>query len=308
MKKYSIAKKLMGSAFELTIVHEDKEFANKCLDIGVSEIKRLEKKLTEFSDDSLTSLINRYAGIKPIEVDDETFKLIKRSLKLSELTQGAFDVTASSFKNYYEFKNKENLLPDKKSINTTLSKSGYKNIVIKEGNKVFLKYPGMKIGFGAIGKGFAADAVKNLWCELGVENGVINASGDLTVLGNNFNENWTVGIADPDNTENILFHIPLINSAVATSGDYEQYFTVNGKKFSHNVNPKSGIPLTDVKSTSVISPSAELSDALATAVSVLGAEVGIHLINQLPETHAIIINKKNEMFYSKSINLFHEEV
>lgn len=307
MGKHSITKKLMGSVFELVIIHEDGIFANQCLQAGINEIVRLEKKLSEFDPSSTTSAINKNAGIKPVNVDDETFSLLKRCIQLSMLTQGAFDITASSLKKLYNFKNDERAFPLKNEIQSVLKTTGYQNIELTEGNNVFLKNSGMRINFAAIGKGYAADAVKSLWKNIGVKNGVVNASGDLTVLGKNSqNENWIVGIADPDNSENILFQIPMVDSSIATSGNYEQFFTSRGKKYSHNIDPKSGKPLTGVKSASIISPNAELSDALATAISVLGVDVGMHLINQLPDTHAIMINKKNEIFQSDKINILKE--
>ena len=309
MKEYRIIKKLMGSVFELVIIHDDETFARHCLQSGIKEIERIEKKLTEFTNCSVTGLINQNAGIKAVTIDEETFAIIKRCIQLSDLTQGAFDITVSPLKAIYNFRNKNIEFPSKEKISEALHKTGYQNIMLKGYNTVFLKNKGMKISFAAIGKGYSADQVIRLWKKSGVKNGVVNASGDLTVLGkNNMSNDWCVGIPDPENRENILFHVPVMNGSVATSGNYEQYFISKGEKFSHNINPKTGLPLTKIKSASVISPSAELSDALATAVSVMGEKTGLHLINQLPHTHAIIIDDNNEIFYSDKINLLQEAI
>ena len=309
MKEYRIIEKLMGSVFELVIIHEDENFAQYCLESGIKEIKRLEEKLSEFRNNSVTSFINQNAGINPITVDEETFTLIKRCVQLSYLTQGAFDITVSPLKEIYNFRNKNFKLPSKEKISEALQKTGYQNILLKDNNCVFLKNKGMKISFAAIGKGYAADKVIRLWKNAGVKNGVVNASGDLTVMGKNkMNDDWRIGIPDPGDRKNILFHVPVNDASVATSGNYEQYFISNGKKYSHNINPKTGLPLANIKSATVISPSAELSDALATAISVMGEKTGLHFINQLPNTHAIIIDNKNEIYYSEKINLLQEAV
>jgi len=166
---------------------------------------------------------------------------------------------------------------------------------------------GMYISFAAIGKGYAADCVKKIWQKEGVKSGYINASGDLTAFGTKPDGSlWKMGITNPDNTKEILFYIPVSFASVATSGDYEQYFIYNGKRYSHNINPKTGLPLQGIKSVSVISPSAELSDALATAVSVMGRERGIDFINQLPNTHCVFITEDNQTFFSQKLDLQYE--
>ena len=305
MKSFRLTKKLMGSAFEFIINDENEFFARECLQKGVKEVNRLEKKLTEFDTQSLTSEINQNAGIRPVCCDTETFELINRSIQLSKITQGAFDITAPTLHKLYNFKNKAFEFPGTGEIEKILKISGHKNIQLLENNKVFLRHKGMHINFAAIGKGYAADTVKRLWIKMGVKNGLINASGDLSVLGKNIHcESWTAGIPNPLNKSEILFHIPLGSSSIATSGNYEQFFHYKGQKYSHNINPKTGLPLTKINSCSVISPSAELSDALSTAISVLDTKVGLHLINQLPNTYAIIINDKNDIFYSENIKLF----
>ncbi len=162
----------------------------------------------------------------------------------------------------------------------------------------------MHIGFGAIGKGYAADKVKKMMEEKAVESGVINASGDLTAWGKQPDgSSWKAGIGHPDKSEKVMLWLPLNGASIATSGDYEQFFMLNGTRYSHNIDPKTGLPVRGIKSVSVISPAAELSDALATAVTVMGVNAGLHMINQLPETHCIIVDDKNKLHSSKNINI-----
>lgn len=186
---------------------------------------------------------------------------------------------------------------------------GFDKIQLNEStNEVFLPFEGMCISFAAIGKGYAADCVRKLWLKEGVTSGVISASGDLTTIGRRADgSSWKIGIADPDDRTKMSFFLPVNDSSVATSGDYEQFFLYKGVRYSHNINPLTGFPLSGTKSVSIISPNAELSDALATAVYVMGVDAGLHLINQLPDTHCLITDDNDQSFYSDNIELCHEE-
>lgn len=293
--------KLMGSDFEFVIIDDEPEIA---IDEAVGEVRRIEELLTEFSSSSQTSLINENAGIRPVFVDEEVFRLIKRCKDISALTQGAFDITCGLLKQLYNFRGGSFRSPDEEVIRTTLGKTGSHRIQLSEPNRVFLTKQGMRIAFGAIGKGYAADRVKRKLLQRGITNGAINASGDLTVFGRRTDGSlWKVGVADPNNPSRLLFWIPLENASVATSGNYEQYFELNGIRYSHNIDPRTGIPVKGIKSVTIVSSSAELSDALATAVTIMGVEVGMHFIEQLPGTHCIIINDQNKVFTSRNLRV-----
>ncbi|GGB18329.1 FAD:protein FMN transferase [Puia dinghuensis] len=297
--------RLMGSDFELIVV--EKDYASSLLQLqqGVEEIRRIEHLLTEFSDDSQTALLNRYAGTQAQTVGTEVYQLINRSLHLSALTQGAFDISSATLRSLYNFKERGKELPSPERLAAAMQSMGYQYIQLLPEHQVFLSRPGMRIGFGAIGKGYAADKVKALWKAGGVTAGVINASGDLTAWGCKPDGHpWKIGIRDPHDPDAYLLWLPVDNASVATSGNYEQYVQIDGVRYSHNIDPRTGHPVRGVQSVTIISPSAELSDALATAVTVMGIEAGIHLVDQLPDTHAILIDDNNEIFTSKKIN-FH---
>lgn len=302
-KEFRRVDRLMGSAFEFILVAPTNT-GEKLLDECIVEVKRIEALLTEFSEDSQTSKINAAAGKQAVTVDEETFQLIQRCVDISQLTQGAFDITAGTLKRLYNFKGESFVLPDKKAITSTLSKVGYSKIKLIAPNQVELPKEGMRIGFGAIGKGYAADKVKKMLLEKGVVSGVINASGDLTAWGTRLDGSlWKVAIADPSDKEKVIAWIPIKHASVATSGDYEQYFELQGKRYSHTIDPKTGLPVSGIKSVTIVSPSAELSDALATAVFTMGVEVGLHFVQQLPQTHVLIVDDRNKVFTSKNINL-----
>jgi len=298
-----IATKLMGCQFKLSVCHTKENTAANLLKIGIEEIKRIEALLSEFLPDSETNRLNKLADQQQVKVSRECFDLIKRSLSISQLTDGCFDITVSPLKRLYQFKNRNFIMPDKSIIHKTRDRVGYQKIKLNESNcSIQFLQKNMHISFAAIGKGYASDCVKKLWLKKGVTSGYINASGDLNTIGRRADGlPWRVAISSPDTPDKTIFHIPVTNASVATSGDYEQYFTYKSERYSHNIHPKTGFPLTGIKSVSVFSPSAELSDALATAVYVKGVKQGINFINNLPQTHAIIIDDGNECSFSKNI-------
>lgn len=296
----------MGNRFELCVLTEDEAWANSCIDAGVKEIQRIENLLTTFCENSQTNEINRMAGISPVPVDREVFDIIRRSIRISDLTQGAFDITYGSIdKRLWNFDQRMTSLPDAATAKRMVRLINYQNIVLDENaGTVFLKEKGMRIGFGGIGKGYAADRAKQIMKEHGVTSGIVNASGDLITWGLQADgKPWTIGIADPDAVHHPFSYLNITNKAVATSGSYEKFATINGKKYSHTIDPKTGYPVNGIKSVTIISPHAELSDALATPVMVMGVKVGLDLINQLENISCIIIDDDNKLFTSRNIRI-----
>lgn len=306
MEKYARTMKLMGNQFTLTVVHPDEKEAQELIDTGVAEIQRIERLLTTFSDDSQTSRINRSAGIEPVAVDGEVFGLIERSLTISRITQGAFDISYGGLdKSLWNFDRAMTRLPDPETAKRMVHLIDYRNILLDQNNTtVFLAKKGMRIGFGGIGKGYAAEMAKKRLVECGVKNGIVNASGDLTTWGRQPDGRpWTVGISNPDQPEFPFSWLEISDKAVATSGNYEKYVTIGGKKYSHTIDPKTGLPVQGIKSVTVIADNAEFADAMATPVSVMGIRAGLHLVDQVPGLHAIIIDDHNTVYTSKYINL-----
>ena len=296
----------MGNRFEITVSHKDPVHAGVCIDAAITEIKRIEKLLTTFDERSQTNLVNSMAGCEPVKVDQEMLDLVKRSLKISEITQGAFDITYGSIdKRLWNFDQHMTQLPDPEIAKQCVRLINYRNVVANDKNKtLFLKEKGMRIGFGGIGKGYAAEKAKMVLKKMGIDSGIVNASGDLCAWGYQPNGNvWTIGIADPDASHHPFSSLKITDMAVATSGNYEKYVTINGKRYSHTIDPKTGYPVTGIKSVTIISPNAEIADALATPVMVMGVETGLHMINQLPSISCIIIDDHNKLFTSKNINL-----
>lgn len=295
----------MGSRFEITVVAKDSSEAERFIDTGVQEIQRIEKLISSWDPESQTSEINRNAGRKPVEVDPELFQLIERAIGISKLTDGAFDISYASMDRIWKFDGSMKKMPSEEEIAASVSKVGYKNILLDPGNStVFLKKEGMKIGFGAIGKGYAADAAKALLMKEGVSAGIINASGDMNTWGKQpGGKDWTVAITNPLNKNTAFATLPLKEGAVVTSGDYEKFVNFDGVRYAHIINPKTGYPSTGIISVSVFAPKAELADALATSVFVMGNEIGLDRINQLPRIECIIIDEQGNVHTSNNIRI-----
>ena len=297
--------KLMGTRFDISVVETDSLKASHYIDLAVSEISRIEKLISSWDNKSQTTLINRNAGIKPVKVDIELFNLIKRSLALSKLTDGAFDISYASMDKIWKFDGSMKAMPSENEIKASVEKVGYQNISLNEKDQtVFLKLKGMKIGFGAIGKGYAADKAKKLLISKGVIAGIMNASGDMNTWGKQPNgDYWKVAITNPLNKKNAFGLLPIKSGAVVTSGNYEKYATFNGKRYSHIIDPRTGYPSSGIISATVFAPKAELADALATSIFVMGVKAGINRIDQMAKVDCIIIDENGNIYKSKHINI-----
>jgi thiamine biosynthesis lipoprotein len=295
----------MGNSFQISAVAENEDWANIRIDAAINEIRRIENQLTTYSDDSETALINKNAGIAPVAVSEETFSIIDRSIRISRVTQGAFDITYGSVdKRLWNFDTTMKSLPDKKTAKKMVRLINYRNIILDQAKRtVFLKEEGMRIGFGGIGKGYAAEKAKQVMKEMGVGSGIVNASGDLVTWGYQPDGNpWTIGIADPNAKVQIFSYMNITNMAIATSGNYEKYIIVNGKKYSHTIDPRTGLPVRGIKSVTIISPNAEIADAMATPVMIMGIHAGLDMINQMKDIEAIIIDDDDKIYKSSNIH------
>ncbi|HTI57604.1 FAD:protein FMN transferase [Mucilaginibacter sp.] len=288
------ALRLMGNVFEISVVANDAAWADNCIDSAVDEVNRIEKMLSTLGDDSQVTEINRNAGIRPVKVTGELFKLIERALDISVLTQGTFDIT------YNADKTADLQKIEIKSVKFT----NYRKVVLNaEKTTVFLQQKGMRIGFSAISKGYAADRAKYILQMMGVSAGVVNAGGDLLTWGLQPNdEQWTIAAADPKQVDQPYSGIRISNMAVATSGNFEKNAVLSHQDMPAVIDAKKGFPVSVLKSVSIVSPTAELSDAMATPIMALGVNAGLYLINKLQQLACVIIDDHNRVYTSKEIS------
>lgn len=300
------ALRLMGNRFEITVLEPDENRAAWLIELAIAEIRRIESLLSTFLPESETNRVNEMAGITPVEVSGEMIALIQRAQRISALTQGAFDLSYGSIdKRLWNFDLTMKSLPDVAVARKSVRLINFKNIEVDPLNRtVFLKEKGMRIGFGGIGKGYAADRAKEVLVKEGVSSGIVNASGDLTTWGKQENgEPWTIGIADPNVANHLFSYINITDMSVATSGNYEKFVEINGKRYSHTIDPRTGMPVSGIKSVTIISPFAELSDALATPVMIMGTDIGLDLLNQMKQVAALIIDDSNRLKTTRNIQL-----
>jgi len=294
----------MGNHFEITVSCREEEEGNRWIDGAFQFISAIESQLSTYQPNSDTSRINNAAGIEPVRVHQETFDLIVRCQRLAQLTQGAFDITYGSMdKRLWNFDTQMTELPDKFTAKRMVRLINFRNIELDRGNcTVLLKEKGMRIGFGGIGKGYAAEKTREWLRHQGITAGIVNASGDLTTWGLQPNgKPWTIGIADPNQSSSIFSYLNVSDMSVATSGNYEKFVVINGKKYSHTIDPRTGYPISGIKSVTILTPNAELADALTTPVAIMGIEAGLDLINQLHQVECIIIDDNDRIYTSKNI-------
>lgn len=296
----------MGNTFTFTVAADTPSKAAAYFQLAVAEVKRIEALLTTFSDDSYTNRINAAAGMHPVQVPPEVFQLITRAQKISRLTQGAFDLSYGGLdKRFWNFDRQMATLPTPSQALESIRLIDYRKILLDERDStVFLSEKGMRIGFGGIGKGYAADRVRLLLQAQGVRSGIVNASGDLCAWGNQPDGRcWTVGLADPDHRQRHIALMPLREMAVATSGDYEKFAMIAGKRYAHTIDPRTGYPVHGIRSVTVMAPTAELADAFTTPVMVLGVRLGLQLIDQIRGMGCLIVDEQGHSHYSANIHL-----
>lgn len=295
----------MGSAFSFTAIAATEAYAQAAVDSALHEVFRIEELISSWNDSSETSLVNRNAGKDTTFISQELFQLIERCIKVSRLTGGAFDISYASMDKVWDFKKTYETIPSEDAIASSVAKIDFNKIWLnRDLYAIYLPEEGMKIGFGAIGKGYAANRAKYKMMSAGAHSGVVNAGGDLITWGNKLNgKTWSVGIADPFKRDTVKMWLEITDMAVVTSGDYERFIMIQNERYGHIIDPRSGWPVKGIRSVTIICPDAEVADALATSVFVLGVQDGLGIINQVEGVECLIIDEENEMHYSTNLHL-----
>jgi len=295
----------MGGRFDISIVAKDSLTAEQNINEVITEITRIENLISDWKPDSQVSQVNQNAGIKPIKVDREVFELAQRALKLSEITNGGFDVSFAAMDRIWKFDGSMTEMPSAEAIKKSVEKVGYKNIILDSvQSTIFLKLKGMKIGFGALGEGYATDKCRTMMIAKGIEAGIVNGSGDMSTWGKQPNgQPWKIGITNPFKPEKLLAVVPLNQGAVTTSGSYEKFVIFNGKRYSHIINPATGYPATGLCSVTVFGPNAETANGLSTSMMVLGQTEGLLLLQKFPDYSCVMITDNGKVIKSKNFSI-----
>jgi thiamine biosynthesis lipoprotein len=286
---------LMGTRVSVELWHEETATANECSERVFAEMRRIEALMSSYKDDSELTYINNNAAIRAVEISDEMMHLIRKSIHFSEISRGAFDITYASIGYAYDYRKRQQ--PDDASISEKLPAIDYHHIMIS-GNKVQFDNDSVRINLGGIAKGYAVDRAVDIVNQCGIVKALVSAGGDSRIIGDRGGHPWVIGIQHPRDPEGIALRLPLTESAISTSGDYERFFIENGNRVHHIINPSTGRSATASWSATVIGPNALATDALSTSIFILGAIDGIAMIESLEGFDAIVIDNAGKVHYS----------
>lgn len=296
---------LMGTDVELiaSVASESEDIkASRAFDLAVSEMERIESEMSEWREGTFVSKINQSAGSEAVIVPPELFHVISAARKVSELSGGAFDISWAAMRGLWKFTKGEERVPSPEEIAGKLQFLNYRDIELDEAKKsVFLKRQGMAIGLGGIAKGYAVDKAMDILVKQGITNAIIKAGGDMRIQGTNDGAPWDIGIQHPRDKNKVLAVLHLSNISVSTSGDYERFFIKDGVLYHHIIDPETGMPARGCMSVTILAPDTMTSDALSTAVFVLGPEKGMQLIEGLPGIEGIIVDSNGKIHSSQGI-------
>ncbi|MGE5892695.1 MAG: FAD:protein FMN transferase [bacterium] len=300
---YSDSRIAMDTVVTISVVSRSQEKAQKAFDTAYAELNRLSGLINFYSDKSEISAINRSAGLKAVKVSPDTLNLIKESIKASDTTQGAFDPTTGVMTILWNFPNK--VKPEDKEIRSRLNLVSAKDIVLDEKNgTVFLRKKGMMIDLGGIAKGYAADRTIEILSSLGVKAALVSVAGDIRGYGvKPDGQPWKIGIQDPrpqKPSNNVMAALSLKDRAISTSGDYQRYFEIDGVRYHHILDPKTGMPARGCQSVTVLADRGVTADSLATGVFVLGPRRGLELLKKL-RYDGVIVDDNGQVFVTEGL-------
>ncbi len=294
------ARPMMGTEVSVYLWSDDPDQGRQALEEVFAEAERINRLMSTYIDGSEISEINRSAAERPVVAGEELFRLIQRSLDISVLTHGAFDITYDSVGQHYDFRERQR--PDEDTIEAEMKNIDYRYVELDQvtSSVKFLK-DGVRINLGGIAKGYVVERGANILRGLGIEHAIVTAGGDSRLLGDRRGRPWMVGIRDPREDGQVAISVPLTEEAISTSGDYERFFDEEGVRYHHIIKPSTGEPAGGVHSATVFGPDAVFTDALSTSVFVLGVEKGLTLIATLPDYESIVIDSEGSVYYSDGL-------
>jgi thiamine biosynthesis lipoprotein len=294
------ARSKMGTEVSVYFWLEDEAGGDAVIEAIFAEVDRINALMSTYVEESRISDINRRAADEPVAAGEELFQLIRRSLDISVLTRGAFDITYESVGQHYDFR--ERRRPDDATVEAEREHINFRYVKLDQGKgTVRFEEPGVRINLGGIAKGYVVERGVDILRRHGVKYGVVTAGGDSRLLGDRRGRPWMIGIRHPREDGEVAISVPLEDEAISTSGDYERYFDEDGTRYHHIIKPSSGRPVEGIHSATVIGPDAVMTDALSTSVFVMGVDDGLKLIGCLPDYEAIVIDAEGEIFYSTGL-------
>lgn len=294
------AESIMGTRIYVELWHTDAAQGKAGIDAVMAEMHRIDRLMSHYKPDSQLSAINARAAREPVVVDPELFELLRESVRFSELTEGAFDITYASVGYLYDYR--KHVRPNDAEIRKALPGVNFRNMALDEKRRsVRFEKPGMRIDLGGIAKGYAVDRGIELLQKRGVQHAVVTAGGDTRIIGDRFGRPWVIGIRHPDDEKKLVTRIPLVDTAMSTSGDYERYFDEDGVRYHHIIDPKNGRSASRVRSATILGPTALQTDGLSKTAFVLGPEKTIEIIERMSDFDAVLVGPDGRMYYTKGL-------
>jgi len=291
---------IMGTRITVELWDEDAAAGNQAIDAVMAEMRHIDESMSTYKPTSEVSKVNRLAAQQPVKISAELFGLLTSALEYSRITHGAFDITYASVGFMYDFRAHKK--PTEAQIQGALPAVNYHHVLLDaKDSTVRFSQPGVRIDLGGIAKGFAVDRGIEVLQQRGITRALVTAGGDSRIIGDRFGKPWVVGIRHPDRKDEVVARIPLVDSAISTSGDYERYFDENGVRYHHIIDPHTGHSASKVRSATVIAPTATRTDGLSKTAFVLGPEEALKIYNQLPDVDAILIAPDGRVLYSKGL-------
>lgn len=294
---------LMGTYFEIKVNGKNSGMDVKA---ALDKVREIANRINYYDDKSEISAINNMAGISAVAVSHDTFNLIEKSVAICRQTGGSFDITIGPLMDLWNFNARDHKeIPSGNELVYAQHLVNYNNVVINPANEIVkLRYPGMKIDLGAVGKGYAISKARSILVERGVKSAIISAGSSIAVIGDNNGKPWKIGIKDPRHPDDVVGAVSLNGGqAVSTSGDYEKYFELGGKRYHHILNPATGMPADECRSVTIISNDAAQADALSTAVFVMGPKRGLPLLSYYKDVYAVIVDKDGGVITTPGLTL-----
>lgn len=289
----------MGTLVEIIVRGKSDETANNAINKAFAEFERINNVFSTYNDTSIISIINKDGSKTDFNIDSEMFCILSKCNDITKATNGAFDIATGNIINLWNFGSENPTVPEDSILSLGLSNSGWENIELKT-DSILIKKKNVSFNFGAIVKGYAVDCAAKVLSDLGITDYLINAGGEIKTSGSN----WKVGIQHPRKTNEIVKTLMIDNISVATSGDYEQYFEINGKRYHHIIDPANGFPANGCQSVTIIAKDDLTADAFATGIFVLGKDEGMKLIESNSSIEGMIINNSGEVFTSSGFNKY----
>jgi len=291
---------IMGTRVYVELWAEDPARGNEALEAVMADMRRIDNLMSHYKPESELSQINAHAYQEPVRVDKELFDLIKLSTYYSQITDGAFDITYASVGYLYDYR--RHIHPSEAQIKSALPAVNWHNLLLDETHHtVRFEHAGMRIDLGGIGKGYAVDHGIAILKARGFKHAVVTAGGDTRIIGDHMGRPWLVAIRHPDDPSKVVTRIPLSDSAMSTSGDYERYFDENGVRYHHIIDPHTGHSASKVRSATVIAPTATQTDGMSKTAFVLGPEKALEIINRMPEYDAVFVCPDGRVLYSNGL-------